>query len=68
MRRRRRNAKASADSPPRTAAEGSGTALMLTAFVAIQLVLLGRLFRASLRAAGQKASVAGILARLRPTS
>lgn len=42
-----------------------GSGVLLAAFAAVELLLLGRLFRASLLAAGQKASLAGIVARLR---
>lgn len=42
-----------------------GAGLLLAAFVAVELVLLGRLFRASLLAQGQKPGLAELLARLR---
>jgi ABC-type Na+ efflux pump permease subunit len=42
-----------------------GTGLMLAAFVAIELVLLGRLFRASLLAQGQKPGLAELVNRMR---
>ena len=42
-----------------------GTAVMLAFFVVVELAMLGRLFRVSLLAAGQKASLAGVVARLR---
>ncbi len=42
-----------------------GSGLLLAAFVALELVLLGRLFRASLLAQGQKPGVAQLLARFR---
>ena len=42
-----------------------GTAVMLGLFAVLELALLGRLFRASLLAAGKKASIATIVARLR---
>ncbi|GAA4022002.1 hypothetical protein GCM10022280_23280 [Sphingomonas swuensis] len=42
-----------------------GSGLLLLAFVALELVLLGRLFRASLLAQGQKPSLAELVARMR---
>ena len=45
-----------------------GTGLLLLAFVALQLLLLGRLFRASLLAQGQKPGLKELAARLRGKS
>ncbi|HEX4693222.1 ABC transporter permease [Sphingomonas sp.] len=45
-----------------------GTGLLLAVFIAIELVLLGRLFRASLLATGQKASLAMVVRRMRRQS
>jgi ABC-type Na+ efflux pump permease subunit len=42
-----------------------GSGLLLAAFVALQLSLLGRLFRASLLASGQKPRLGELVARLR---
>lgn len=42
-----------------------GAGAVLAAFVAIELLLLGRLFRASLLSSGQKASLAGVIERVR---
>jgi ABC-type Na+ efflux pump permease subunit len=42
-----------------------GSGLLLAAFVALELLLLGRLFRASLLAQGQKPGLAELAARLR---
>jgi len=42
-----------------------GTALLLAAFTSLQLVLLGRLFRESLLATGQRPRIAEIVARIR---
>jgi ABC-type Na+ efflux pump permease subunit len=42
-----------------------GTGLLLAAFVALELVLLGRLFRASLLAQGQKPALAELVRRMR---
>ena len=42
-----------------------GSGLLLAAFVAVELVLLGRLFRASLLAQGQKPGVAELLSRMK---
>jgi ABC-2 type transport system permease protein len=43
-----------------------GAAVVLAAFVALEIVLLGRLFRASLLAQGQKPSLRLLMERLRP--
>src|SRR6185369_6598427 len=45
--------------------EVMGTGLLLAAFTALQLVLLGRLFRESLLATGQRPRIAEIVARIR---
>jgi hypothetical protein len=45
-----------------------GSGLLLAAFVALQLLLLGRLFRASLLAQGQKPGFKELAARLRGRS
>lgn len=42
-----------------------GAGALLAAFIAVETLLLGRLFRVSLLAAGRKASLAGIVSRLR---
>jgi ABC-2 type transport system permease protein len=42
-----------------------GTGLVLAAFTAIELVLLARLFRASLLAQGQRPNLAEVVARIR---
>jgi ABC-type Na+ efflux pump permease subunit len=42
-----------------------GSGLLLAAFVALELLLLGRLFRASLLAQGQKPGIAELIARMR---
>lgn len=42
-----------------------GSGLLLAAFVAVELVLLGRLFRASLLAQGQKPTVTELLSRMK---
>lgn len=42
-----------------------GTGITLAAFTSLELVLLGRLFRASLLAQGQRPNIAGIIARMR---
>jgi hypothetical protein len=42
-----------------------GSAILLAAFAAIEIVLLGRLFRASLLAQGQRPSLAEVLSRMR---
>jgi ABC-type Na+ efflux pump permease subunit len=42
-----------------------GTGLLLAAFAALQLVLLGRLFRESLLATGQRPKMAEVVARIR---
>lgn len=42
-----------------------GSGLLLAAFVAVELILLGRLFRASLLAQGQKPSVGELFSRMR---
>ena len=42
-----------------------GSGLLLAAFVALQMLMLGRLFRASLLASGQKPGVKELAARLR---
>jgi ABC-type Na+ efflux pump permease subunit len=42
-----------------------GTAVLLAAFTAVELVLLGRLFRASLLASGQRPNLREIAARMR---
>ncbi|WP_300975010.1 ABC transporter permease [Sphingomonas sp. LHG3406-1] len=42
-----------------------GSGLVLAAFVVLELVLLGRLFRASLLAQGQKPGIAELVARMR---
>ena len=44
-----------------------GAGLMLAAFTALELMLLGRLFRNSLLMQGQKPSLRGILDRLKPS-
>jgi ABC-2 type transport system permease protein len=44
------------------------TGILLAAFVAIELVLLARLFRASLLAQGQRPKLGELLSRLRPTA
>jgi hypothetical protein len=44
-----------------------GAGAMLAAFVALEVVFLGRLFRASLLAQGQKPGFRQMLDRLRPT-
>ena len=41
------------------------TGILLAAFTALELVLLARLFRASLLAQGQKPSIAEMIARMR---
>ncbi|MDQ3245838.1 MAG: ABC transporter permease [Pseudomonadota bacterium] len=45
--------------------EVMGSGLLLAAFVVVELVLLGRLFRASLLAQGQKPGVAELFARMK---
>jgi hypothetical protein len=42
-----------------------GTAIVLAAFTAIELVLLGRLFRASLLSQGQHPGLREVIARMR---
>jgi ABC-type Na+ efflux pump permease subunit len=42
-----------------------GSGLLLAAFTAIELILLGRLFRESLLATGQRPSLAEVVARMR---
>ncbi|HSR00150.1 MAG TPA: ABC transporter permease [Sphingomicrobium sp.] len=42
-----------------------GSAILLAAFAALEIVLLGRLFRASLLAQGQRPSLAEVLSRMR---
>jgi hypothetical protein len=42
-----------------------GTGIVLAAFTAIELVLLGRLFRASLLAQGQRPNLAEMINRMR---
>ena len=43
------------------------TGILLAAFAALELVLLGRLFRASLLATGQRPNLAEVIARMRGT-
>jgi ABC-type Na+ efflux pump permease subunit len=45
-----------------------GTAILLAAFTAAELVLLGRLFRASLLAQGQRPNLREVVARMRATA
>ena len=45
-----------------------GTAVMLAAVVAVELALLGRLFRASLLSAGQKVNLAAVFSRFRASA
>lgn len=47
------------------AIEVIGAGLLLAAFIVLEIVLLGRVFRASLLASGQRANVKGLLARMR---
>ena len=49
-----------------TTLEIIGAAVLMAAFVALEIVLLARLFRASLLAQGQKAGIKVLLERLRP--
>ena len=45
-----------------------GAAVVLSAFIAIEVLFLGRLFRASLLAQGQKPGLKQLIARLRPAA
>ena len=47
------------------AEEGIGSGVLLAAFVAIELMLLGRLFRASLLAQGQKPGMGELFSRMK---
>jgi ABC-2 type transport system permease protein len=48
--------------------EVMGAAVVLAAFVAVEVVLLGRLFRHSLLAQGQKPGLKVLMERLRPAA
>jgi hypothetical protein len=45
-----------------------GAAVLLTAFIALEVVFLGRIFRASLLAQGQKPGLKVLIDRLRPAA
>ncbi|MGH7010898.1 MAG: ABC transporter permease [Caulobacteraceae bacterium] len=47
-----------------SAAEVGGTAILLAAFVSLELIALGRLFRASVLSAGQPPNLAGLARRI----
>ncbi|QDM41045.1 ABC transporter permease [Altererythrobacter sp. TH136] len=49
-------------------AELIGAGVVLTAFIALEVIFLGRLFRASLLAQGQKPGLKMLMERLRPTT